>query len=85
MHLIRLLIGGITLLREGTVMLDVGDHREHLLAIRDGRLAWEEIDRWRLKLHDDFEDAFSKTHLPERPDVAAADDLLIRARRSMIR
>lgn len=84
MHLIRLLIAGITLLNEETVMLDVGSHRGRLLAIRDGLLCWDEIDQWRLKLHDEFEQAFARTGLPERPDYAAANDFLLHARRSMV-
>jgi hypothetical protein len=51
MHLIRLLLAGITLLREGFVLIDVGEHREPLLRIGRGELSWEELNTWRLDLH----------------------------------
>ncbi|MBA3531610.1 MAG: nucleotidyltransferase domain-containing protein [Ardenticatenales bacterium] len=84
MHLIRLLLSGITVLRAGFVVVDVGEHRETLLAIRNEELAWEEVNRWRLELHKAFEEAFRATRLPERPDYEQASAFLIRARRSMV-
>lgn len=84
MHLIRLLLAGITTLREGRVPVDVGAHREQLLAIKRGELEWERVDAWRLALHREFEQAFAATKLPERPDYAWANDTLIRARRSAL-
>jgi predicted nucleotidyltransferase len=39
MHLIRLLLSGIHVLREGVVRVDVGEHRDRLLAIKRGELA----------------------------------------------
>jgi hypothetical protein len=85
MHLIRLLLSGATILREGFVPLDVGPHRDRLLAVRDGLLPWEEVEAWRLELHRALERAFEETALPVRPDYARANDFLIRARRSMVR
>ena len=82
MHLIRLLLAGITTLREGVVPMHVGEHRERLLAIRRGEVPLEEIDRWRVELQREFDGAYEKTTLPERPDHARANELLIRARRS---
>lgn len=84
MHLIRLLIAGVTVLRERRVPVDVGEHREALLAIRRGEAPWKEVDAWLLRLHRDFDAAFEQTTLPERPDYAAADALLIKARRLAI-
>jgi hypothetical protein len=84
MHLIRLLISGITALEEDTIPVSVGEHRERLLAIRRGEVLWEEINEWRLALHRQFSDAFERTSLPERPDYEAADRFLIRARRSRV-
>lgn len=80
MHLIRLLLAGITVLREGTAPVAVGEHREKLLAIRQGELDWPEIDGWRLELHRAFDAAYADTKLPERPDYARANALLIKAR-----
>ena len=84
MHLIRLLLSGITILREGHVPVRVEEHRDSLLAIRRGEMPWEEIDAWRLALHREFDDAFTRTTLPERPDFERANALLLKARRSMV-
>ncbi len=84
MHLIRLLLAGIAALREGTIAIDVGPHREQLLAIRSGDVAWEDLEAWRLRLHGDFERAFAATSLPDRPDYRWANAYLIEARRSAV-
>lgn len=81
MHLIRLLLSGVTVLREGFVPLNVGHHRDTLLQIRAGQVSWEEVERWRLALHRDLDDALAGTHLPEHPDFDRADRFLIQARR----
>jgi len=85
LHLIRLLLAGQVALREGVLPVAVGEHRDRLLAIRHGRLPWEEIDAWRLRLHRDFDDAFARTKLPEAPDYARADAFLLAARASRAR
>ncbi|HYN89356.1 MAG TPA: nucleotidyltransferase domain-containing protein [Ardenticatenaceae bacterium] len=84
MHLVRLLLSGITVLREGIVPLHVGEHRAQLLAIRRGQLPWDEVNAWRLSLHKTFDAAFAATALPERPDYERANAFLIAARRSMV-
>jgi len=84
MHLIRLLLSGITVLREGDIPVEVREHREELLAIRHQQMPWEDINAWRLALHREFDAAFAATTLPERPDYARADAFLIRARRSRV-
>jgi hypothetical protein len=84
MHLIRLLLSGITALREGTIAVDVGAERERLLTIRRGELPWEAVNAWRLALHREFDAAYAASQLPERPDYARADAFLIAARRSMV-
>ena len=81
MHLIRLMLSGITILTDGFVPLAVDEHRERLLAIRDGLIPWSEADAWRLALHAEFDAAFEATSLPEKPDYAAANAFLVRARR----
>ena len=83
MHLIRLLLSGAAILREGHVPVSVGEHRERLLEIRSGVVPWEDVNAWRLALHREFEDAYAGTRLPERPEYAWADAFLIRARRSV--
>lgn len=84
MHLIRLLLSGITVLREGLVPVRVDDHRDQLIAIRDGRMDWEDVNAWRLELHKEFETTFATTNLPDRPDYDAANAFLVRARRSRV-
>jgi uncharacterized protein len=81
MHLIRLLISGIRVLRDGYVPVRVEEHREALLAIKRGETPWEETERWRLALHAEFDQALVKTNLPERPDYQRANSLLVKARR----
>ncbi len=81
MHLIRLLLSGVVVLREGFVPLRVDEHRDRLLAIRRGEVAWEEVERWRLDLHRELDQALAKTSLPEHPDYDRANDFLVRARR----
>ncbi len=84
MHLIRLLLAGVHAMRHGEIIVDVGSHRDELLAIRRGEIPWEQIDARRLALHTELNDALSGTPLPERPDYAAANAFLIRARRAAL-
>ena len=84
MHLIRLLIAGVHALRTGVIPVEVTEHRDRLLTLRRGELPWEEADAWRLKLHDEFDEAFSRTTLPDRPDYDGVNNFLIKARRSAL-
>lgn len=84
MHLIRLLLAGITALNEGFIPVRVEDHRERLLAIRRGEVAWDDVNAWRLALHKEFDATFQTTKLPDRPDYEAANAYLVRARRSAL-
>ena len=84
MHLLRLLLSGITVLQQGFVAVDVSAHRERLLAVRSGSISWQEVDAWRLQLIEQFDSAFARTALPERPDYARADRFLISARRRAV-
>lgn len=84
MHLIRLLLAGIGVLREGVVPVAVEAHRDRLLAIRCGEVPWEEVEQWRLSLHHEFNAAFESTKLPERPDYERANAFLIHARRRAV-
>lgn len=84
MHLIRLLIAGVTALREGHVPVNVGEHRERLLSVKRGERSWAEVNAWRLALHAEFDRAVEATSLPDRPDYQKANALLVWARRSMV-
>ncbi|HUT36158.1 MAG TPA: nucleotidyltransferase domain-containing protein [Planctomycetota bacterium] len=85
MHLIRLLLSGRELLRSGTLPVDVGEHRERLLAVRRGKVPWEEVEEWHLALHRELDAAYAATSLPDQPNCEAANEFLIRARRTMVR
>ena len=84
MHLIRLLHQGISILKEQRVPVSAENHRSELLALRDGQVAWDEANRWRLSLHHEFEDAYRDTQLPDSPDELEANRNLVRARRRMV-
>jgi hypothetical protein len=79
MHLIRLLLSGIGVLRDGVVTVEVGPHRNRLLAVRRGEVPWEEVEDWRLGLHREFNAAFEATTLPDRPDYERANAFLVDA------
>jgi uncharacterized protein len=81
MHLIRLLLSGLTVLEEGLVPLRMDKYRDRLLAIRHGEAQWDDVERWRLTLHRRLDEAMAKTRLPAHPDYAAANAYVIRARR----
>jgi predicted nucleotidyltransferase len=83
-HLIRLLMSGVTVLKEGFVPVNVAEHRDLLLAIKRGEMGWDEVNRMRLDLHKQFDEAFADTKLPERPDYERANAFLIKARRAMV-
>ncbi len=80
MHLIRLLLSGIHVLREGFVAVDVGQYRDQLFAIRRDEMPWTDVEAWRLRLHEEFDQALAETDLPERPDYERANAFLIKAR-----
>ncbi|MBX9725515.1 MAG: nucleotidyltransferase domain-containing protein [Candidatus Obscuribacterales bacterium] len=84
MHLIRLLVSGVTIMKEQVVPVRVDESRDKFMKIRNGEIPWEEVNIWRLELHKQFDKAYELTSLPERPDYEKANDLLIAARRSMV-
>ena len=81
MHLLRLLLSGAHLLRTGSPLIDVGPHRERLMAARRGEESWESLDAWRSTLQADLEDAAQRTAVPDRPDVERIDRWLHDVRR----
>ena len=84
MHLVRLLHSGIAALETGEIRIDVAEHRDELLHIRNDGLPFEEVKRRALELDERFQQAFERTSLPEQPDYRRVDDFLIRARRRMV-
>ncbi|TDD17210.1 nucleotidyltransferase [Kribbella turkmenica] len=84
MHLIRLLLAARGLLLEARLVVDVGPDRERLLALKRGELPWDEVERWRLGLHEELDNALRRTVLPATPDVARVDAWLRSVRRRSI-
>jgi predicted nucleotidyltransferase len=80
MHLLRLLISCRDLLRTGRLTIDVGEHREALLAVRRGERTWDEVRAWMRALHEETDAAAARTTLPAEPDRARVEDFLIRVR-----
>jgi hypothetical protein len=84
MHLMRLLLSGISALREDELRVRLDEHRPALLTIKRAEQSWPEVNAWRLRLHKEFDEAFASTQLPERPDYGWANEFLLKARRKMI-
>ncbi len=78
MHMIRLLLSGLHLVRHGEPLVDVRAHRERLLAIRRGELPWAEVDAWRAALSAELSAAPSV--LPESPDRERVEEFLVAVR-----
>lgn len=79
MHMVRLLLSGLHLVRHGEPLVRVEEHRERLLAIRRGELPWAEVDAWRAELAAEL--ARTPAVLPERPDRDRVEDFLIGVRK----
>jgi uncharacterized protein len=82
MHLIRLLLSGISVLKHGFVSVRVEAQRDQLLAIKRGEMPWAETEKWRLALHTAFDRALAATKLPDRPDYEKANTFLLKARQA---
>ncbi|MEO3890972.1 nucleotidyltransferase domain-containing protein [Nonomuraea sp. B5E05] len=79
MHMVRLLLSGLHLVRHGEPLVRVGPHRERLLAIRRGALPWTEVDAWRAALVAEL--TATPSVLPARPDRDRVEDFLIGVRK----
>ncbi|WP_336216710.1 nucleotidyltransferase domain-containing protein [Nonomuraea sp. LPB2021202275-12-8] len=79
MHMVRLLLSGLHLVRHGDPLIQVGPHRDRLLAIRRGEMPWERVDAWRAELAAEL--AAADSVLPEEPDRRAVEEFLIDVRR----
>jgi hypothetical protein len=80
MHMIRLLMAGVHVLRTGSVLVDVGTSRDRLLAVRQGTTSWESITDWAGSLQSSLAAAAAETRLPSSPDRAKIDQLLVGVR-----
>ncbi|MFC4007139.1 DNA polymerase beta superfamily protein [Nonomuraea purpurea] len=79
MHMLRLLLSALHLVRHGEPLIQVGPHRERLLAIKRGEVPWAEVDAWRQSLSAEL--AATRCTLPERPDRRRVEDFLASVRR----
>ncbi|MDN3293457.1 nucleotidyltransferase domain-containing protein [Streptomyces ficellus] len=82
MHLLRLLSSCRDLLRTGELVIDVGDDRELLLAVKRGEVPWREVVSRMARLADEADEAASDSPLPPEPDRRAVEDFLFRTRRA---
>ncbi|WP_432056713.1 nucleotidyltransferase domain-containing protein [Streptomyces sp. bgisy022] len=82
MHLLRLLISVRDLLRTGTLTVDVGAHREPLLAVKRGEVPWAEVESWITRLEREADEAARHSPLPAEPDHRRVEDFLFRVRRA---
>lgn len=81
-HLLRLLLSCRDLLRTGELVLDVGDERSRLLAIRNGEHSWPKVESWVASAADEVDAAALRSPLPAEPDLARVEDFLVRVRRA---
>ncbi|TGB10683.1 nucleotidyltransferase domain-containing protein [Streptomyces sp. MZ04] len=82
MHLLRLLTSCRDLLRTGDLVIDVGDQREPLLAVKRGEVAWPDLESWMNRLTAEADAAAARTPLPPEPDRRRVEDFLLRVRRA---
>jgi predicted nucleotidyltransferase len=80
MQLIRLLLSGISAARTGELDVIAHDHHTELMAIRTGRMSFEETYAWAVALQRQFEAAMHTTPLPDLPDYETVNKFLIKAR-----
>ncbi|MBB5780919.1 nucleotidyltransferase domain-containing protein [Nonomuraea jabiensis] len=79
MHMIRLLLSGLHLIRHGEPLVQVGPYRDRLLAIRRGEVPWAAVDAWRAELAAEVDTAGSV--LPGRPDRERVEEFLVGVRK----
>ncbi|MFI6290694.1 DNA polymerase beta superfamily protein [Nonomuraea sp. NPDC050790] len=80
MHMIRLMRCGLDLVRHGELVIEVGQDRERLLAVKRGEVAWAEVAAWRERLAGELAAAHSV--LPAKPDRAAVEEFLLDVRKA---
>ena len=83
MHMIRLLLSAAHLAGHGEPLIEVGGHRDRLLAIRWGETPWAEVLEWRRRLLAELDERPGSA-LPGRPDRAAVEEFLADVRRSAL-
>lgn len=84
MHMIRLLISGADLMRTGKVRVDVSEHRDELLSIKAGEVAWDKVVQRSEELSRELDRAYESTLLPERPDYELVNSVVLWARKEAL-
>jgi uncharacterized protein len=80
MHMIRLLLAGIHVLRTGDVLVDITPLRSRLLAVRSGEMPFDDVVAWAAALQEELAETAAASSLPAAPDLDAIDQLLVRVR-----
>ena len=80
MQLARLMLSGLSAARTGEMDVTAKDHQTELLAIRSGRMSFDETFAWAVALQRQFEAAMHTTPLPDLPDYETVNNFLIRTR-----
>ena len=78
MHLIRLLLCGVELLKNGNFIVKQTEHAPVLRDIRDGHYSIESVLTLAHGLFTKMDDALAETRLPKKPDSIWAEDFLVR-------
>ncbi|GIH95885.1 DNA polymerase beta superfamily protein [Planobispora siamensis] len=84
MHMIRLLISGLHLAREGEPLVRMDEHRDRLLAVRRGEVPWGEVTRWQAELTEAVRGVGETGALPAAPDRRTVDDYLTGVRKAFL-
>ncbi|MGW4233300.1 nucleotidyltransferase domain-containing protein [Streptomyces sp. NPDC004980] len=82
MHLLRLLASCRDLLRTGELVIEVGDARDELLAVKRGEVPWSEVERRMRRLAEENDEAAGRSPLPPEPDRERVEAFLVRTRRA---
>ena len=80
MHLARLMIQGLEILKKGTLKVKRTDDRDLLLGIRNGEMPFDELETWFEVKQTELKDAAKDSAVPEKPDRKSAEELLIEIR-----
>ena len=78
MHLIRLLLTGTDILNGNGIVTNRKDEQGLLMDIRNGKMTFDEIWQLTKEYQADFELAAKNTKLPEEPNLAKIEQMLIR-------
>jgi predicted nucleotidyltransferase len=84
MHMVRLLMAGVHVLRAAEVLVDVSAQRDRLLAIKSGEVPWDEVLELTATLRGELAEALAGTGLPHEPARDTIDAFLVEARRSAL-